>query len=311
MKWFRPTIASLVLMLAAGCTSTASQQADSWVYPPMAVPLQSSVQQQVQIARLTQLLQRPDLSDKVRAKMLYERGSFYDNVGLKDLARLDFDRSLSYYPVQPDLFNLLGVYYTQIGEFDAAYQAFESCLELDPENVYAERNLAVALYYGDRTEMAIEAMKRHYENDPTDPFRAMWLYIVEAKKDPEAAREHLLTRFQDRDEQWGWVLVSILLEQAPDDQTFRAIIEGTKDNTLLAERLTEAYYYMAKRYHLDGDLASALSLYKMAISFNVFEYIEHKYSFVELNRIYNTVRAEQVAAAKAAQANGIAAQQEE
>ncbi|KOO14721.1 lipoprotein NlpI [Vibrio xuii] len=301
MKWFRTASISLALLVTAGCASTSNDSAQ-WLYPPMAVPLQASVQQEVQIARLSQLLTRPDLSNDVRAKMLYERGNYYDSVGLRDLARLDYNQSLALNPAQPDLFNLLGVYFTQVGEFDAAYDAFDSTLELAPDNTYAARNRAIALYYGDRIDLALEDMQKHYDQDPNDPFRALWLYIVKHEKEPVLARQELEQSYQNRDEQWGWVLVAITLGDVTEEQAFKAILAGTRDNTVLAQRLTEAYFYLGKRYQAEGDFASAISLYKLAISFNVFEYVEHRYSFLELSRIYNQVKAEHLAKAKQAQA---------
>lgn len=299
MKWFQT--ASLCIAIAlTGCASTSQQTSQQWVYPPMAVPLQPSVQQEVQIARLSQLLQRPDLSDEVRAKMHYERGSYYDSVGLRDLARLDFNQSLQLNPAQPDIFNLLGVYFTQLGEFDAAYEAFDSTLELAPENSYAERNRAIALYYGGRIDLAMEDMTKHYEENPKDPFRALWLYIIEAEQNPELAKANLQQRYQrDISEEWGWVLVAILLRDVPDDAALKAIMEGTRENHRLAERLTETYFYLGKRYQLEGDVADAISLYKLAISFNVYEYVEHRYSFVELTQIYEKLQQERLAKIKA------------
>ena len=294
MKWFQTASLSLALLITAGCASTSSNDAQ-WLYPPMAVPLQASVQQEVQIARLSQLLQRPDLSNDIRAKMLFERGNYYDSVGLRDLARLDYNQSLALNPAQPDLFNLLGVYFTQVGEFDAAYDAFDSTLELAPDNSYAARNRAIALYYGDRIDLALEDMQKHYLEDPSDPFRALWRYIIKMEKEPQIARQELIDSYQSRDEQWGWVLVAITLGDVTEDQAFKAILAGTRDNTVLAQRLTEAYFYLGKRYQTEGDYASAISLYKLAISFNVFEYVEHRYSFLELNRIYNQVKAEHLA----------------
>ncbi|TMX36417.1 lipoprotein NlpI [Vibrio sp. Hep-1b-8] len=294
MKWFQTASLSLALLITAGCASTSSNDAQ-WLYPPMAVPLQASVQQEVQIARLSQLLQRPDLSNDIRAKMLFERGNYYDSVGLRDLARLDYNQSLALNPAQPDLFNLLGVYFTQVGEFDAAYDAFDSTLELAPDNSYAARNRAIALYYGDRIDLALEDMQKHYLEDPSDPFRALWRYIIKMEKEPQIARQELIDSYQVRDEQWGWVLVAITLGDVTEDQAFKAILAGTRDNTVLAQRLTEAYFYLGKRYQTEGDYASAISLYKLAISFNVFEYVEHRYSFLELNRIYNQVKAEHLA----------------
>lgn len=264
--------------------------------------LQPSVQQEVQIARLSQLLQRPDLSDEVRAKMHYERGNYYDSVGLRDLARLDFNQSLQLNPAQPDIFNLLGVYFTQVGEFDAAYEAFDSTLELAPDNTYAERNRAIALYYGGRIELALEDMNKHYEEMPSDPFRALWLYIIEAEQDPEQAKANLKKHYKrDRSEEWGWVLVAIMLRDVSDEQALKLIMDGTRENYRLAERLTETYFYLGKRHQLQGDLASAISLYKLAISFNVYDYVEHRYSFLELAQIYERLQQDRMAKLKAEQ----------
>ncbi|EGU29045.1 lipoprotein NlpI [Vibrio ichthyoenteri ATCC 700023] len=295
MKWFQTLTLGLSILVATGCSTTSNQQ---WVYPPMAVPLQASMQQEVQIARLSQLLMRPDLSDELRAKMLFERGNYYDSVGLRDLARLDYSQSLQLNPSQPDLFNLLGVYYTQVGEFDAAYEAFDSTLDLDPENSYAVRNRAIALYYGDRIELAIEDIDAHFAEQPEDPFRALWVYLIKLEQDPEAARQLLMKQYQQRDNQWGWVLVAITLGDVSEEQAFKAIIAGTRDNTVLAQRLTEAYFYLGKRYQHQGDFAGAISMYKLAISFNVYEYVEHRYSFLELTRIFTQIKAEQMAKVK-------------
>ncbi|WP_394247743.1 lipoprotein NlpI [Vibrio profundi] len=302
MKWFQ-TASLCLLITLTGCASTSDNTSQQWVYPPMAVPLQATVQQEVQIARLTQLLQRTDLNNEIRAKMLFERGNYYDSVGLRDLARLDFNQSLSLNPAQPDIFNLLGVYFTQVGEFDAAYESFDSTLELDPTNSYAERNRSIALYYGERYELANEEMMKHYADDPSDPFRALWSYIIQFELDPVQAKADLESRYLERDESWGWVLIAIMLEDITEEQAFKAILTGTRDNTLLAQRLTETYFYLAKRYHMKGDYANAISLYKLALSFNVYEYVEHRYSYLELGRIFDQVQADRIAQAKAQEAS--------
>ncbi|MDA0119118.1 lipoprotein NlpI [Vibrio sp. T11.5] len=289
MKWFQTATLSMALLVTGGCASIFDQQPD-WILPPMVEALQPTLQQEVQIARLSQLLQRPDLPNETRAKMLNERGNHYDNVGLRNLARLDYEQSLAIYPAQADLFNLLGVYFTENRDFDAAYDAFDSALELAPENSYAARNRAIALYYGDRIELALEDMQFHYEQDPSDSFRALWLYIVKSKVSPHVAKEELLARYAARDNQWGWFLVGIILGEVSEREAFKTIMETTSERTVLAQRLTEVYFYLGKRYQAQGtdeDLAKAISFYKLAISFNVFEYVEHRYAFLELQGIYD------------------------
>lgn len=285
VKWLKIAGVSALLLLT-GCASNNSQ----WVYPPMAVPLQPSLQQEVQIARLSQLLTRQDLNNDVRAKMYYERGNYYDSVGLRDLARLDFERSLKLNPRQPDVYNLLGVYFTEKREFDAAYESFDSTLELDPGNEYAERNRAIALYYGGRYELAFEEMSKHYLDDSQDPFRALWLYVIELEIDPVAAANKLKQRYDDRGDRWGWLMVAVMLEEVSEEQAYKAIIDGTTGNEILAQRLTEVYFYLGKRHQLKGDYANAISLYKLSLAFNVFEYVEHRYSYLELGNMYTILR---------------------
>ncbi|CAM3013740.1 lipoprotein NlpI [Vibrio rarus] len=291
MKWFSVLIAGLVLTMS-GCASIGGKN-EQWALPIMAVPLQPSIQQEVQIARTSQLLLRTDLNDDERAELHFQRGMYYDSLGLRELARYDFNQSLSLNPAQPEVFNLLGVYFTQVGQFDAAYEAFDSTLELDPNNQYAGRNRSIALYYGGRTDLALEDMTNHYNDDISDPFRSLWLYIIETKANKADATAQLEQSYAKRDDNWGWVLVGMMLDKVSQSDAFAEIAKGATDNVMLAQRLTEAYFYLAKHYQMQGDYATAVSLYKIALSFNVYEYVEHRYAFLELGRIFSAVRAEQ------------------
>ncbi|WP_261816754.1 lipoprotein NlpI [Vibrio gallicus] len=285
MKWISLFVASVALIIS-GCSSRGSQQ---WA-PPLAVPLQPTIQQEVQIARSTQLLLQDDLTPQQRSQLHFERGVYYDSLGLRELARYDFNQSLSINPAQPDIFNLLGVYFTQIGQFDAAYEAFDSTLELDPENKYAERNQAIALYYGGREDLALDAMTQHYQDDPSDPFRALWLYIIEMKTDKSAATKKLQQRYQDKNDLWGWDLVGLMLDKESEQQVFQNLPNGISGNTALAQRLTEAYFYLAKKHQLAGEYSEAIGLYKLALSFNVYDYVEHRYALLELGNIFKDLR---------------------
>lgn len=58
----------------------------------LAVPLQPTLQQEVILARMEQILASRALSDDERAQLLYERGVLYDSLGLRALARNDFHK---------------------------------------------------------------------------------------------------------------------------------------------------------------------------------------------------------------------------
>lgn len=288
MNWIRVAVVGAVMALS-GCAST--NNTSGWSYPPMAVPLQASIQQEIQLSRLDQLLLRPDIDDMTRAKMFYERGLINDSLGLRDLARVDFTQSLNLKPDQSDVFNILGVYYTQNTDFDGAYEALDSALELDSNNQFAERNLAIALYYGERYDQAYEIAKKHYNDAPTDPYRAIWLYWIGLEVDSVKATEEFKVQYQQRvDDDFGWELAGVILKETTEDEFFKKILITTRNNVVLAEKLTEGYFYLAKSYQNDGDYPNAIALYKLAMAGNVYEFVEHRYSFVELGKIFRSLR---------------------
>lgn len=276
-------------MMLAGCSSPPSQ----WTQPPMAVPFQPTIQQQIQLARIDQLLRRDDLDGNTLAQIYYERGLLHDSLGLRDLARLDFNQSLSLKPDQPDVFNILGVYFTQSAHFDAAYEAFDSTLELNIRHPFAQRNRGIALYYGGRYDLASEDLNAHYQQDINDPYRVIWLYLVELEVDEQQALDKLRQRYAAADKQdWGWHIVRLYLGEISEREFLGQITTESEDNEVLAERLTEAYFYMGKVYHHNKDYASALMLYKLALSGNVYEFVEHRFATLELSRLTAEVRRE-------------------
>lgn len=286
-QWLPLAVLGSVLLLS-GCASSTSVKSDQpWHLLPMAVPLQPTTQQEVQLAQIDQILQRDDLSENDRAQLYYERGLINDSLGLRDLARLDFNRSLSFNPAQPDVFNILGVYFTQSGMYDAAYEAFDSSLELDDDHQFAERNRGIALYYGGRYDLAVRDLLKHYQDNPNDAYRALWLYLAELEKDGfDEAQQGLRERYENSDKlDWGWLLARLYLNDISEAAFFNEIMNTSTDNAQLAQRLCEGYFYLAKRYQALGDINSAVALYKLAMSGNVYDFVEHRYSMLELSRI--------------------------
>lgn len=122
----------------------------------LAVPLQVSYQNELALAKIGQLLSSSDLNPDQRAELYYERGVVFDRVGLRTMARIDFNRALRERPDFAEAYNFIGVYLTQQQDFDNAYDAFDSALELAPDYDYAFLNRGIALYYGQRPKLAVE-----------------------------------------------------------------------------------------------------------------------------------------------------------
>ncbi len=277
------------VMVLTGCASSQAK----WTHPPMAVPFQPTIQQQIQLARIDQLLKRDDLDKATVAQMFYERGLLNDSLGLRDLARLDFNQSLSLKPNQPDVFNILGVYFTQSAHFDAAYEAFDSTLELNPQHPFALRNRGIALYYGGRLALAHDDLLVHYQQGVNDPYRVIWLYFVEFEQDSETAAQKLKLRYDASDKQdWGWQIVRLYLGEITETQFLNEIATKSESNDQLAERLTEGYFYLAKAYQQQNDFSAAVMLYKLALAGNVYEFVEHRFSLLEISRIMTAYEAQ-------------------
>ena len=278
-------------LVISGCSTAPTQ----WTQPPMAVPYQANFQQQIQLARIEQILQQPNIPPTTLATIYYDRGLLHDSLGLRDLARLDFNKSLTINPNQPDLFNVAGVIFTQMGMFDSAYESFDSTLDLAPEHPYAHRNRGIALYYGERYTLANEDLLPHYLRNINDAYRVIWLYINDLKYTPEQARTLLQQRYAVSDKKdWGWQIVRMYLGEITEEQFLTEIAEQSKDNQQLALRLTEGYFYLAQTYQNKQDYPTAVMLYKLALAGNVYEFVEHRFSILELNRIFT---AEENAAA--------------
>ncbi|PIJ51020.1 lipoprotein NlpI [Erwinia sp. OLTSP20] len=265
-------------LMLAGC-SNANWRKDA----VLAVPLQPTLQQEVILARMEQILASRALSDDERAQLLYERGVLYDSLGLRALARNDFSQALSIRPDMPEVFNYLGIYLTQAGNFDAAYEAFDSVLELDPTYNYAHLNRGIALYYGGRYKLSQDDLLAFYQDDPNDPFRSLWLYLTEREMNAKQANVALRQRYDKavRD-QWGWNIVEFYLGDISEKTLMERLKADATDNTSLAEHLSETNFYLGKYYLSLGDKDNAEALFKLTVANNVNNFVEHRYALLEL-----------------------------
>lgn len=255
----------------------------------LAVPLQPTLQQEVILARMEQILASRALTDDERAQLLYERGVLYDSLGLRALARNDFSQALSIRPDMPEVFNYLGIYLTQAGNFDAAYEAFDSVLELDPTYNYAHLNRGIALYYGSRYRLAQDDLLAFYQDDPNDPFRSLWLYLTEREMDKDQAKVALKQRYDKAaKDQWGWNIVEFYLGDISEKTLMERLKADATDNTSLAEHLSETNFYLGKYYLSLGEKDDAKALFKLAVSNNVNNFVEHRYALLELAQLGQT-----------------------
>lgn len=268
----------------SACTSTSYQEGDVLADIIVPTPSNINIKYEVVLTRLNDIIQRADVSDEQRAELYYERGLKYDSVGLRYMARVDFNQALRLKPNFADAYNFLGIHFTQVKEFQYAYDAFDSAIDIAPEHEYAYFNRGIALYYGERPKLALEDLSYFYNKKRDDVFRILWLYITEVKIDETQAFINLTERSQHvSDVVWVKNLLDLYKGTINQKQFLALLPQGLKDDKALTERLCEAYFYLGKYNLMKGFNKDAASFFKLALSTNVYEYVEHRYAKLELD----------------------------
>lgn len=250
----------------------------------IADPITPSIKAQITMARIEQLMgQKDSIPPEQLAELHYQRGVLYDSFGLDGLAQYDFTLALEYKPNMAKAFHFLGVQHTQNSQFMRAYEAFDSVLEIEPRHTYALLNRAIALYYGGREALAVDDIKIFYSQDKTDPYRVFWYYLLSASIQPELSLLQLRKHADLVPEQhWTQGLFSVYLGDLSEDHFLRNIHKDATDNNQLAQKLCEAYFYLGKWHRMNGRNNLAVNYYKLSLSTNVFEFVEHRFARLEL-----------------------------
>ncbi|GAC33402.1 lipoprotein NlpI [Paraglaciecola polaris] len=288
---------SLILLgfLLGGCASDNQLQGSQAQMSNLllAEPAPMSVRSQMAIARYSQILAKAPLEEHERAELLHQRGMLYDSVGLAGLAQYDFDHAIRLKPDMAEAYNSLGVHYTQQMNFIQAYEAFDATLDINPEYEFAFLNRGIALYYGGRPDLAVNDFGEFYRKDQSDPYRALWSFIAHSELDQTEA---LMTLSKNREsldnDNWATHLVDLYLGRIDEQALLNGLIQGVTSQQELTDRLCEAYFYLGKYNSAQGNRGVASNYFKLALSTNVFEYVEHRYARLELDMLRDQAVAE-------------------
>ena len=250
----------------------------------IAEPLAINIKSEIAIARLSEVISRVQITDEQKAQLHYDRGVLYDSVGLRSLARLDFSRALQLKPNLIDAYNFLGIHLTQLKEFSQAYENFDSVLELAPDHEYAHLNRGIALYYGDRPELAAQDFNDFHHKQSDDPYRLLWLYLAEYEVDAVLAKQKLKQRAElVNNRTWAKQIIYLYLCEISPEQFISELTQNVQSNKELTDRLCEGYFYLGKYNQSIGYHGAAANFFKLSLSTNVYEFVEHRYARLELD----------------------------
>ncbi|MFY8326285.1 lipoprotein NlpI [Pseudoalteromonas sp. ZZD1] len=275
--------ATVALLSLSACQSTTQSKPTPIINVPFTAPLASDFRSEIAIARYSELLNRTDLSTEQQAKLYYDRGVLFDSLGMATLARIDFNRAVQMKPDLAEVYNFLGIHHTLMQQYEKAYEFFDSALELNEQHEYAYLNRGIALYYGDRPTLATADLAEFLQRAPSDPYRVLWLYLAQSHDNSEQALIDLKAKAQGLDEtQWAYGLISLYLGDMSEQSFLASIGEGVSSNEEYAQRLCEAYFYLAKMYQARGLDYEAADFFRLALATNVHEFVEYKYARLEL-----------------------------
>lgn len=267
---------------------------------PIATPVQISYQDEVKLLRLNQLIaDKKNVDNKQRAILLYERGLIYDRMGLSAHSRYDFTQSIGLDPTFAEPYNSLGVYLLMSGAYDEAFDAFDSAIELSNQMQYSYLHRAIGLSLVERYDGAQRDIEKFYQLDKTDPYRWIWRYIINANVDLAAATEQLKqAKAESDDTRFAWAIIGVINGSISEKDFFDNITNGVETNEELAQRLCEAYYYLAHWHMNNNNLAKGVYYLKLSATTNVKDFIEYKYALIDLDNIQHKlqVQANQAAA---------------
>jgi len=280
-------------LIAQGCVSfnTTPQKSTSMNQLIIAEPMQVSYKSEIAIVRLSEVILRAEITDEQRAQLYYDRGVIYDSVGLRSLARLDFNRALRLKPNLVNAYNFIGIHYTQMQEYMQAYDAFDSALDLSPEHEYAYLNRGIALYYGGRPELALDDLDVYHQRQKDDPYPVLWMYLAEYGVNSDAANIALKERSKNiYDKTWAKQVIRLYLGEINQGDFIARLTDGVKSNKALTDRLCEAYFYLGKYNQIKGRQSIAANFFKLALGTNVYEFVEHRYAKLELTLMREAIK---------------------
>lgn len=300
-EYMKPVILLALLSgILTGCATTQQPPKQNNSQPffvnnaMIAEPVAVDYKTELHIAKLTQDITTSAPTKEKLAQLLYDRGVLYDSLGLRTLAHLDFLKALELKPTFSDAYNFLGIHLTLLGRYEQAFEAFDSALELDPDHGYVHLNRGIALhYYGERgDELSVQDIETFFIKNPQDPYRSIWLYLAETEINPQEAQVRLSFNARQLDpNQWAYQIVQLYLGQLSEANFIKGMGENLKNSRELSDRLCEGYFYLAKMKLAQGEEDAAKNYFRLALSTNVYEFVEHKYARVELQKLYAKNRA--------------------
>ncbi len=245
---------------------------------------ESAIRDQMLLINISRVLETKAVTHKDRAQVFYELGIIYDRLGMQTTARSMFLNALSEDRRFAPAYNFIGIYFAEDGRFQEALDAFDSGLELDPNDAYVNFNRAIVLYLAGRAATALPDFITFYKADRNDPYRMLWLYLCESSiVGKDRALSALKLRYLHADEKlkhdnWGYNIVKLYLGQIDEDEFFDEIKTHRSEVEEFADHLCEGYFYLGMLKLIDDEERLCYDLMSLATATHRYAFLEYRYA---------------------------------
>ena len=242
------------------------------------------------LSRLSLQLDAQGEDASARADLFYRLGLIYDSLGMQLTARAMFMNAMVHDVSYAKPYNFVAIYFFQEGNFQDAIEALDAALELDPEDRYINFSRALILYYARRPATALPDISLFYEDDPDDPYRMLWYYLIDREvSGVEQARRDLRRRRDQadpgEDDAFGMALLSLYLGELSESALFELLADEGPGARARNEMLCEAYFYLGKLRQERDDLRQAYDYFRLCQATRIYPFLEYRYAAQELRFI--------------------------
>lgn len=261
---------------------------------------ESASRDQMLLINISRLLETKAVTHNERAQVFYELGIIYDRLGMQTTARAMFMNALSENRRFAAAYNFIGIYFAEDGRFQEALDAFDSGLELDPDDAYVNFNRGIVLYLAGRAATALPDFITFYKADKNDPYRMLWLYLCENSIiGRDRALSALKLRYLHADtkaksDNWGYHIVKLYLGETSEDEFFAEIKTHQSKIEEFADHLCEGYFYLGMLRLIDGDDHLCYDLMSLSAATRRYAFLEYRYAvkiLKDLGRKHNIYNA--------------------
>ena len=122
-----------------------------------------------------------------------------------------------------------------------------------------------------------------------------WVYLATVDLDPSRAKTELAQHAQQLDKsRWSYQLVQFFMNEIDEFELMFNMQNDLVSPTEYYERLCEAYFYLAKIALIENKPLKAEDYFLLSRATNVHEFVEYKYSELELRKLYRIQQESEV-----------------